>query len=1249
MEIINRFGKGLHTDFDPQDQPQDTYRNAVNVVRDLNGTLLAEDGTQIDTILPSGMNIIGSTILNQTKILFLCDSTNTYSEIGISRNGVYTSVITNLVSPYNTSSTVLTSGLNFSMQHLIRAEARLDYRDHALVYFVDGKNVARVLDLDDVPSVNTIDAINAFLTSTMPDVKVSAVTEEGSLPTGVYQFAVRLLTSSGNKTTASIITNLIPIGDGQRSGSSTKYDGAPPQQSSNKAITIQVDNIDPKYKFIECIAITYLGQSNQFTANIIETKNIVGSSVSFNYASVSQNKDAVELLELTVDPVTYDTPKTIAQKDNRLLYGNVQARKFSADFQKVANSVMLKYVIKELSHSQDINIQTANHGEGIDLGQGSTEYNNYKDPLNVSNYTGYQRDEVYSFALVPIFKDFSFGYAYHIPGVHSWQQSAEPGTKTLGTFVSQDHAYPTGFGFPTGPVRYHRMPDMGQEPIFNHDTQKIRVLGVEALNIDLTVLSAQDRSSIIGFALTRELRTEENKSILAQGIMNAMMNSQLDAVSENPNLLLVAPWAGKSSWNWTGTSYYYNMGAFYSPETTILDKALGAASHIKQIASMTGLNYVVGDRRASGDPLEYIFADYNKFWPHGSNDSSYPKIPLTSGMTTTIRPESGEVHVTGLSPALNTVESNGYVFMKTQSGEIPIFENASTRDKVAGNAEVTYNFQEGTDMLRVWWPDGSPVVASIDDTDFRGKTLRALINVIVDRANQYGPVLDKEYILIGYKYITQDVESIQCYGGDTYINKTAILTTCSNTNSFKFDFKTLNYFWCESSANVAYRHHHVVAGAAQDLPYYPDEPNLYKVDGSGLMQVWSGYGHANGYNRQYDFENTLRKFFSKPLLLEEEVTNFSNRVIYSEQAVEGEQFDAYRQFLTNNYHDVPKNKGEITDLFVFNNSLYIHTAKTLYKALMNEQTTVVSSSGEMVLGNGGLFPMPSKEVFTIAGGYAGTTTPQASCNTSFGRYFIDNYQGKVFVLGEGLTEISAQGLSKYLRELIQPGEYYCSAYDYSLKRWILSSPRGTVSYSTNLQSWSSFHSWHASHMFSMNDKVYMSQHNNDDLWSLDNKDNHGSYFRDIRVPMVLGIVANQGIQVTKAFDDLILYTSCNSFDGTTKPWVTFSSFKAWNRVQNTGERTIFVPQTFTDNVRPVSLAEVKVNMKNNEFRLAMPQDLVIDPTGDVHSSVNLTTDAMFRPRLKGKHVEMEFRYNHTEPSSVFKVYGITTIIRPVSG
>ena len=1240
METNLDISKGLHTDFEPINQPAGTYRHLRNSIRQTSGAIENEKGT-IPTLTFNELDrkIIGSYVLDNDIILFSYAPSNTISEIGLLTAGNSYTVITNSTS------------LGFSLSNNIKAEGKKNFKGDRIIYFTDKGLPMRVLNIDAVPAVNFDDNTRLVLTADMPQISLKQVIDGGSLPTGMYQFGVRLLTKSTNSTSLSLLTNLIPIVDDNVSNRD-KYDGAPPQTASSKAIVLNITNVDTDYEFIELVVITYIGTGNVTQASVISRVPIQNrTSIEFTYSSLSQIKEAVDINSVVVDSTNYDSAKFIIQKDGILILGGLTAEVSDYNFQAAANKVVIKYVIKEVNWSENINIVN-----GVDTGEGPSVGDDYKNPETSTNFKSYQRDEVYSFAVVPIFKNWSTGNAYHIPGKlilgsASSEMPASTITKELGTFWSTEE-YPINKGYPGADnfflgrrVRHHIMPSLAQEPhvrTVNGQTV-IRMLGV---SVDLTAMIADIptviKKNIIGYVVVKQKRTEENKSVLCQGVAH----SHFTTAGPMPNLLYPTPFAGNSPMM-TGQLEAYTTAfvGFYSPETIITKESMKNATLIRSVLKLNGTTKLVKDKRAGDDvKFAHVFLNYNDSVSTNSGDkeldtsvTQYVNAGAERDIAGVAKDGMTLFPVVGTGKTISTWRSPGYLLLKMSAGELyldsTLYTSTTTPYGSYGNvSDVAYNARSGqTDLLYL---NGIPDATS-------GVTSRLLFNLLKPNARQYGSVFDAKYHYVNHT-INLVNPILECFNGDVFITKFAVM---SSTNpyggSFSVDLKGLSYFWVESSINCGYRHFKEVVGKEGDpnyeqgtLPYYPKVKLLTGADATnlGLFDYSPALGHPTGYNKQYSFENTIRSYFPTSIELEP-VTEFPNRLIYSEQAVEGEQLDAFRIFLANNFHDIPKEKGKITNIFKLANSLYVHAERSSWKTYFNEQVTQASSAGEVYLGNGGVFSRPSTEIVTVKGGYGGTTSYSSSCTTPFGHLFIDEDQKKVFMFSDKLDEISDQGMFKYFKNNLLPkladtpalNTGYTSSFDYENKRWLLTKIGAwTISYSTQLSSWSAFHDYLPYHYISVGDKLYSSKEN---VLYQNNVGVYGAYYGELPSFMQLTIVINDVPQETKTFDNLVFYTTSDKI-GKEQHYDTFSTAHFYNNRQNTGKCRLIVPKTFDEEFIDLNTYEVFAKLKSNEFRVAIPSDLVIDVEGDIFGLSNLKDSRDFNSRMSGKFMIASLAYNN---------------------
>ena len=1305
MAIItdnNFFIGGLNTDYSPENQPENTYYNLKNAIRKDSGELVSEYGTIFNTILPNGMRIIGSYVLRDDIILFLCNQANTQSEIGIvDINNVYTpyinnrGVATNLLLPGNY--------LNFKVTQQIDVEGRILYNNDRVVYFTDNFNIPRVVNLDRVTSLpNTSpqfeNAISLFYNFSPPVIKLNTMLETGNVPTGVYQFVGRYLTNDNNKTGFGIISNPIPVVEESRSLGRKDYDGALPQTSATKAIELSLTNLDTNYSFLEIVMITYNGIASTVSINVVGTVQVPPSgSTTFTFSSLSQISDQVTSDELTSLGISYNKAKCITQKDGHLILANLTQSNRDLNFQTIANAITVKYEIDTVTISEPITID----GNNVDIAP-SFSFTDYKDEKQCEQNKTYRRGEVYSFALVPIYKDGSYGFAYHIPGndvttaINTAAATVTPGL--LGTYVSSEN-YPSGFNFPgtgagyqnniptkggavvSNKVRHHIMPKMtdgsvGSNRIISSNlgsttNLEIRRLKLRFENIDLSTVS----SEIQGYLIVRQERNNPaNRTIITQGIAKNMYNEG------TPKKYMAVPYLGKTTvenfpnagttFDWEEISIRpgYNgldQCAFYSPDL-IHNNSLPILPNYKIRHDITYFANVAkkdngqgNSKGASGNrghawTAAYVY-ESNTTMPTAAADPMtavgnryYTPGPATITNVNFVGPQyvdaqSRDDDFGFANGVVRVDECNGF-WLLTLNQDLPkeyVIRALLGGGKTVLDSHAVYS-NAGPNSITSWAPITPTITADTVE----------IYNIINDTASCYGAILDAEYVYATHSFNTASTTLTDVFGGDTFISKYGFTIKEQLADSgVGAAFYTIFYCPIESEANYNYRHfippqtYDSASLQVGTLPYYPKYRRIWSTAVPlGLLNFDSGLGYSTGYNKQYSYNNNLRKFFAKPINFQV-VEGFKNRIIYSERSFEGELSDQYRIFLPNNYYDTPKNKGEITDVFVYNNTLYAHTPQTLYQTFFNPLTTQSSSQGSIYLGDGGLFRIPAVEVFTVSGGYAGTESQWSGCNTPFGRFFIDSIQRKVFMLTTEVTEISDQGMFYYFLNNISSitdnpsnGVGYLSGYDYKNKRWIMSKLNNgtnefTLSYSPQRKSWSSFHSYIPNAIITKGNNFYMYKNGSNNFWKLDGGI-QGSYFGAPQESMDISFVINKYPNESKVYDDLIINSTC--FDeaaGTFKHLFTFNKIQAWNNNQNSSLLDIITSSAF--NVTPTT-SQVLSRYKNNQYQVPIPKNAVINDTLNIFNPGNIDLTKLFKDRIRGKYAFVTLRYVPT-PGNNFKL------------
>lgn len=1228
--------KGLHTDYSPLAQPEGTYTYLLNGIRSLSGDLENEQGTIDIKIL--NKKVIGGCVLDQDLILFLYPS-----EIGVlNKDDLYTKITDK-------------STLNFVDNQIFGVVAKKNFKSERIVYFVDGANPNRRVNLDDLLELNSLtfdNDIKLQLTAKTPITSLVSVEDGGSLVTGVYQATSRLLTRSTNAASWGELTPLVSIIDDSSTLSFDSIDGAAPQTSSNKLIRFVINDIDISYSFIEIAILTYIGTANILKSNIVARIPIEGrDTISFTYSSTDQNIEAIDLSSIAIKPVVYDTAKCIVQKDNILVLSNLTSSQDQFNFQPAFNLTKLRYFIEEIPFQPG-----------------------YKDAIIAALKVGYMRGEVYSFAGVSNRVGSYNTTAYHIPGREDVSAGYNPipantTTKELGTYYSLEE-YPNGKGYPPfnnlfgKRVRHHRMPTAQQEPtiVIRNGTTYLRVLGIEADFTDtLAAISADVLDKVSGFSIVRQLRGEQNKSILSQGIANIHNNLSAGSGTGRRNAF-VLPGSGAGNYaaneGWTngigsapGSNLLGDQIAFYSPETIIYQSSLSSATAIVPVSRLIGTQTLVAEQRTLPKRKAYLFLDYTTQVPNNLSpiNISNNSAQYISAGAQDAKPDDCRIPIQNGTGLVSNYVSNGYLYLKLASN-LPINETI-----YGDKPEFFYLIDNnGTDHIYLNGIDSN--------TSKTSSSSRFLFNVTKSLTNQYGSVSTATYIHC--KTWDKTSSSIfKFFGGDTYITKFSVVsmagTDLYNDLDTNIQLNTLNYFFVESSINTNFRHYNAVVGTegqpgfiAGTVPYYPKYQPIYESDVNkkpGILNISWALGHPRGYNKQYSFENSLIKYFPKGLA-EETVSKFENRSSYSEQSGEGEQLDAYRVFLPNNYYDLPKDKGPITNSVVHKNTIFLQTTGATWRTFFNEKVTQASSIGQVYLGTGGVFDRPAEPLQTVAGGYGGTQG-KWGVSTPYGFFYIDARQKILFNLDNQLDDLTGQGLDNFFSEIEETDQFHL-AFDYENYRLLVTSSKGwTLSYQVLLKSWTGFHSYLPQFMISRGKEFYMSDPTK--LVKL-NVGAYGSYF-GVYQPFKLEYVVNVAPLVTKSFDNLIVYADTKTVKDTSvigpseaspdfviDRFTTFNKVRVYNDLKDTSEIQLICPKNFQEEWISLSPNQTHIKFKNQEYRLAIPKDRLVSP--NIPNEYSELKD--FRPQMTGKWAKISLEFNHQNKS--FVLHTIETKVKQVA-
>lgn len=343
---------------------------------------------------------------------------------------------------------------------------------------------------------------------------------------------------------------------------------------------------------------------------------------------------------------------------------------------------------------------------------------------------------------------------------------------------------------------------------------------------------------------------------------------------------------------------------------------------------------------------------------------------------------------------------------------------------------------------------------------------------------------------------------------------------------------------------------------------------------------------------------------------------FPNRIAGGSLIASEDSGSSAKKFLVLDYYEMSKNKGEIVNIEWFNDTLLIHHEDALFTTV--PETRMFTKDYEVALGTGKLFSMAPKAIFTVEGGYAGTQHMGSCRVTKAGYFFVDDRRGKVFLLNDGLKEISNSGMKTFFRQnsieymtkgdapFLTGGVGYSVGFDDTFNRIILhkkdfiidgertKSNNYTLSYSIESEKWVSFHSYSPNHLFVHRNKLYAAKGYN--LFMHNDPETRATYYNDEQQKTFVDIVFNPPTSFKKLFYAFLWDTSCYDSNMDLHPGNTFDKVLVYNNLQVSGEVGL-----------DGKIRQLDGSWRFNQFRDLVPQEKYgknfLDKTGMFNSDV----------------------------------------------
>jgi hypothetical protein len=272
--------------------------------------------------------VIGHTTIRNRIVVLVADDSDTKGWIYV----VEYDPATKVVLPGFPELKYYNPNFQFKKAWPIEVLGRFESNCMQRVYWSDYNNFFRSLNLED-PNIDTLTVGEIDLFPSVqyytPLIKVIA---SGSLLTGKWQFAYRLITADGKQTLISPPSALTHIVSKSESlGQSAQYVGNITPANSGKSVSIEINTSTyTSFDKIELVSIYTASGTATPVVKSVETKTIDGAStITFVCTGSETGAYILENLTYTNKNYAFKTPKTITQKDNSLVIANLKTSSIS--------------------------------------------------------------------------------------------------------------------------------------------------------------------------------------------------------------------------------------------------------------------------------------------------------------------------------------------------------------------------------------------------------------------------------------------------------------------------------------------------------------------------------------------------------------------------------------------------------------------------------------------------------------------------------------------------------------------------------------------------------------------------------------------------------------------------------------------------------------------------------------------------------------------------------------------------------
>lgn len=1061
---INTFSKGLASDYSGDLQPNSFYVDSMEgrLIFNEDGSLAWQqmNGTinEVDINFDYGNYddylIVGYAELKNGALLFSYSMITLYSEIGKlerdnSGNYSYYTIFNDKYDP-NGELLLLGSTPNTGDDRgFIYGNEMFENSKTHRVYWQDGVNEPKVINIElgkepeftngDYQPLNSgfypyFYSVNSLKLN--PDLifgrLIYARDVDGQIESGYYKYTYRYSTRDGYR------SNWFPAGPtifatdvDKKSSNSEEYYMGESGKTTNTGHKIFVNDFDKRFDKIEFAYVYYKTKDQPDHANIFSVINIDPSMAPNAY--VEHKNNSGKPLNIDEIPLTFRAFKKARAdniKDQRYLIGNYETYdigQISVDGDKLEPQTRAIELDSLATNQASYPLRHVNPKDSIleipqfwnYSSQGLSMFS-YPVQNDYMNYKGKQvsnvarsmfRGETYRIGVLVFDLKGNPWFVKHaaditMPKQHEKSYSLkyyDSNNNIVNKTVNISNVYEGYFS-----VTNHDPDGNRSHPhqFINTQTQdfslNLVILGIKIGGIDITDVA--DKISGV-----QVVRAERNNGLQFQGILSNMVKTENDSSPRmNPTILnyyfndfLAMPVDSSGVYNNSNSNYAQSAKdvnykkknfnfTFDSPDLVIETSKwgnynLGSSSNFQIQNAYYSEGSVTG--RSSS-----VFADSPLVFSYGNGFHHYGKFYYFD-----TEPSYRDDGKSGKNFSLDGLDP------LSQQNDIQNFNNNNetakhgndwyTADDNTHHASANWLTFAGNgtlDSAECWngYSNMCFFIANLYDgeSDYGGLSEDSLQNTVYVPTGHFQPINDYVLSSINDGSGNYVIDDAQVFGGDCYVG---LYDRTRNLAEYKksYYFDSGYIFPMESKYNlelVAGRSYASVGTHSSGGVVHVDDPDEFNYNSSLLTR--EQHFLYNGYPITFD-----------------NITEFPNTWVYSDQKLYGESEDSFRKFRTNSFEDIDGGNGEITGSAILFDEIYSIQEYGLGRLRMNDRAVVPSQdSGNLNIGSGGV--LDGVDYITH---HYGTSYRGSIIETPRSFYFVDNIKNKIIRFAQnGVDPIS---------------------------------------------------------------------------------------------------------------------------------------------------------------------------------------------------------------------------------------------------